>query len=84
MWNYSQEENMQRQHKIRFRAFGALLLMCLSTIMISGVGIEQAEVGGCELALGLCAQYSLLWGYSNDTIINCMIGYAFCKKYVER
>ncbi len=82
MWNYSPEERYAKTTENKKASLAVLFLMCWSTLMISGAGVEQ-EVGGCELALGLCAQYSLLWGYSNDTMVNCMIGYAFCKKYVE-
>ena len=74
---------MRRQRKIKLQTFLVQILMTLSTFIFAGAVHAREEVGGCELAMGLCVHYTLLWGYSNDTMVNCMIGYAFCKKYVE-
>ena len=76
---------MKKQHKNkRLQILCLLGLMVLSTITVSAASIAvEEEVGECEIALGRCALEALLLGYHADTMINCMIGYAFCKKYIE-
>ncbi len=74
---------MKNRFKDKRSILFLLVLMTLSLVMIPPAAHAKEEVGECELALGRCVQYVMFLGYNSDTMINCLIGYAFCKKYVE-
>ena len=60
-------------------AASALILCAASSPLHSAAAVA----GDCEWAMALCVQDVLLLGFAADYMINCMIGYIFCKKYIE-
>ena len=59
----------------------SLLLMAAVAPPV-GAGTDTLE-GACEFAFYRCASDALFIPGQYDYLVNCFIGYAFCKKYVE-
>ncbi len=69
-----------RRHNLWIVLGMSALILCASTSPLCAAAIEA---GDCEWAMSLCVQDVLLLGFASDYMINCMIGYIFCKKYIE-
>lgn len=60
------------------------IVFCLVilTVMMNLYGAEK-ELGPCEMALFLCFTDSLWKGATTEGLFHCLLGYGFCKKYIE-
>jgi hypothetical protein len=71
---------MEKKRKKRGMITAALLI-CL----VLGLGLEASDLqsGVCEDALKECLDdwYNQAWGYIGT--VYCLMGYAFCKKYID-
>jgi hypothetical protein len=71
---------MEKRRKKR-GMIAAALLICL----VLGQGLEAGclQSGVCEDALKECLDdwYNQAWGYIGT--VYCLMGYAFCKKYID-
>jgi hypothetical protein len=56
------------------------LFLCAASPPLCSAAIAA---GDCEWAMARCVQDVLILGIASDYMINCMIGYIFCKKYIE-
>ena len=43
----------------------------------------EMEPGPCEWGLAMCVKDALIMSFPSDFMTTCLIGYAFCKKYIE-
>lgn len=60
-----------------------LSLLLLIMVINEDAYAEDSELGSCELALYRCLYDPLNFGTS-DGVFHCLLGYLFCKKYIER
>ncbi len=60
------------------------IVFCLLilTVMMNLYGGE-AELGPCEMAFFRCFNDPLWRGGTTEGLFHCLLGYAFCKKYIE-
>ncbi len=69
------------------KSLAALILPALLLMVLSVIPAWAAEggftPGDCEYAVARCLSDALILSYQSDYVTNCLIGYAFCKKYVE-
>jgi hypothetical protein len=76
--------NLSKLHPPKTAALILLLTVAiLASLILPAPLFAQIEAGPCEWALALCARDALYLQFPSDYMINCMIGYAFCKKYIE-
>ena len=69
---------MRRINKKNRRViYGFLLLSVLFNI-----GAAGADLGPCENAFFLCMQ-DPLWAGASEAVFHCLLGYLFCKKYID-
>lgn len=61
----------------------ALSLLLLIMVINEGAYAEDSDLGSCELALYRCLYDPLNLGTS-DGAFHCLLGYLFCKKYLDR
>jgi hypothetical protein len=63
------------------RTIAAALLFCL--VFGMGIGAGNLQSGVCEDAVKECFNdwYNQAWGYFGT--VYCVMGYAFCKKYID-
>ena len=73
----------QQSLKRSILAFILTSLMLMSAVAPSVEAGEDILEGACEFAFFRCASDALFIPGQYDYIVNCYIGYAFCKKYVE-
>ncbi|MGB2908912.1 MAG: hypothetical protein WBB73_17580 [Candidatus Aminicenantaceae bacterium] len=76
---------MKRRHITKSLAMlilPALLLMAL-TVSPAMAADGAFTPGDCEYAVARCLSDALFISFQSDYVTNCLIGYAFCKKYVE-
>ena len=69
------------------KSIAILILPALLLMVLSVSPARAAEggftPGGCEYAVARCLSDALILSYQSEYVTNCLIGYAFCKKYVE-
>ena len=62
-----------------------ILAAALLILLVLGIGLEAGylQSGVCEDAIKECFDdwYNRAWGYIGT--VYCLVGYAFCKKYIE-
>ena len=60
------------------------IVFCLLilTVMMNLSGAEK-ELGPCEMAFFRCFNDSRWKGATTEGLFHCLLGYAFCKKYIE-
>jgi len=67
----------------------SILVITLTSLVLMAAMVPTVEAGedilegACEFAFFRCASDALFIPGQYDLMINCYIGYAFCKKYVE-
>ena len=67
------------------KASGWMILSVLFLTLVINIGAiaEAPEPGPCEIALYRCLNDPLYFGTS-DGVFHCLLGYLFCKKYIDR
>ena len=70
-----------RKRRQKNRTIAAALLVCL--VLVMGIGAGYLQSGVCEDAIKECFDdwYNQAWGYFGT--VYCLMGYAFCKKYID-
>ncbi len=60
------------------------IVFCLVilTVMMNLYSGEK-ELGPCEIAFFRCFNDSLWRGATPEGLFHCLLGYGFCKKYIE-
>jgi len=60
------------------------IVFCLVilTVMMNLYGAET-EPGPCEMAFFHCFKDALRGGATSEGLFHCLLGYAFCKKYID-
>ena len=66
------------------RAFLCVVLSFLLFIMVIDICAfaEELELGPCEIALYRCMYDPLNFGTAEGAL-HCLLGYIFCKKYID-
>jgi len=64
------------------------MIFSLAAVLIFNLALPslltaQIEPGPCEWALALCVHDAIFLSIPTDYMTECLIGYAFCKKYIE-
>jgi hypothetical protein len=74
-----------KKHTLKRSILSLILTSLVLTATTVSPLIAESDTleGPCELAFFRCASDALFIPGQYDLMINCYIGYAFCKKYVE-
>lgn len=69
----------------RTRAIKWLILGMAALLIFASPSIAELadEAGPCEWGMVLCSLDAQILGTFSDYMVRCLIGYAFCKKYIE-
>ncbi len=74
-----------KKHTLKKSFFTLIVtsLLLMAAVVPSVLAGEEFLAGDCEFAFFRCASDALFIPGQYDYIVNCYIGYAFCKKYIE-